>query len=386
MVKSSEFASFGAIDKYVQGKNLLLHCADFIRRFGKKALIVTDSTVYKIIGQDLQNYLNKNGFSVEYSEFNGESSMEEINRIVKIAKEKNTEFIISLGGGKALDTGKGVAFKLSLPDVIAPTAASCDSACIPLSIIYTPQHEFVQYLNYPHHAELVLVDTQVCANAPTRTLLAGIGDAFASYYECLEVQKTHGFTLMNARQSQAGIGLVTRCNEILWKYAYQALEASKSNVVDTALDKVVEASVLLSGTGSENAGIAAAHSIYDGWSLLEGDPTKFRHGEEVVLGIMIQMMLDGTPTDRLNKFIKFFLTCGFPLTSKDFHLDKINHDDLYAFAKKATSPGETIENMPQRSKKITPDMLLDALKGSDAAVETYKRNHDIKPIFEDKVF
>ncbi|MFT8837159.1 iron-containing alcohol dehydrogenase [Liquorilactobacillus satsumensis] len=221
------------------------------------------------------------------------------------------------------------------------------------------------------------------AQAPTRTLLAGIGDAFSTYYEGLEVAKSHGHTLAGGHPTDAGLAVAKQCADTLWKYAYQALEAAEHNTVTHALEKVIEANILLSGLGAEGAGLAAAYSIYDGFSVLKGDPAKFRHGEEVALGVMIQLMLVGTPQKELDKFIEFLLTCGFPLTKKDFHLDQVSQEDLEAFAEKATDKGETIENM---SFKVTPAMILEALAGADAAVTHYKKTHTVHPVFVDNVF
>nr|WP_054756961.1 glycerol dehydrogenase [Liquorilactobacillus satsumensis] len=304
--------------------------------------------------------------------------------MTKIAQEKGSDVIIGLGGGKTLDTSKGIANKLNIANIICPSAASCDASCIKLSIIYTENHEFVKYLFYAHHPVLIMADTQVIAQAPTRTLLAGIGDAFSTYYEGLEVAKSHGHTLAGGHPTDAGLAVAKQCADTLWKYAYQALEAAEHNTVTHALEKVIEANILLSGLGAEGAGLAAAHSIYDGFSVLKGDPAKFRHGEEVALGVMIQLMLVGTPPQKeLDKFIEFLLTCGFPLTKKDFHLDQVSQEDLEAFAEKATDKGETIENM---SFKVTPAMILEALAGADAAVTHYKKTHTVHPVFVDNVF
>lgn len=383
MVNTANFNWFGSPNHYVQGKNILLKSAGILKPFGKNILLLADENVYQAAGKQFESYLKQNDFTVNYVKFNQESSLEEITRVTKIAQSHDSQVIVGLGGGKTLDTAKGVADKLGLANIICPSAASCDAACIKLSIIYTPKHEFVKYLFYKKHPDLVMVDTQVVANAPTRTLLAGIGDAFATYYEGLEVAQSNGTTLAGGHPTAAGLALAHQCAQILWNYSYEALQASQKNTVTKPLEKVTEANILLSGLGSEDAGLAAAHSIYDGFSILKGDPAKFRHGEEVALGVLIQLMLDGTPIKKLNHFINFLLTCGFPLTKADFHLDKINPKDLQAFAKKSTDPGETIENMPF---KVTPEMILEALNGVDSAVDDFKASHSVYPVFKNKVF
>jgi glycerol dehydrogenase-like iron-containing ADH family enzyme len=42
---------------------------------------------------------------------------------------------------------------------------------------------FEEYVFFPHNPDLVLVDTQLCANAPYRFLVSGMGDALATWVE-----------------------------------------------------------------------------------------------------------------------------------------------------------------------------------------------------------
>ncbi len=78
--------------------------------------------------------------------FNGEASDNEINRVVAVAKEKNSDLIIGLGGGKTIDSAKAIADKVNLPVVIAPTVASTDAPTSALSVIYTDEGAFEKYI------------------------------------------------------------------------------------------------------------------------------------------------------------------------------------------------------------------------------------------------
>ena len=89
--------------------------------------------------------------------------------------------IVGIGGGKTLDTAKAVAYTLKAPITVVPTIASTDAPCSALSVIYTPEGAFKRYLFLPSNPNLVLVDTQVVANAPARFLVSGMGDALATW-------------------------------------------------------------------------------------------------------------------------------------------------------------------------------------------------------------
>ena len=61
----------------------------------------------------MTKFSNNSEVNYDYETFKGESSENEINRIVDEAKTKGIDVVIGLGGGKALDTGKAVANALN---------------------------------------------------------------------------------------------------------------------------------------------------------------------------------------------------------------------------------------------------------------------------------
>ena len=84
---------------------------------------------------------------------------------------------------KVLDTARAAAAELLLPLINCPTVASSDAPCSALSVVYTDAGAFEAYRIYRRNPDLVLVDTQVIAAAPARLLVAGMGDALATWFE-----------------------------------------------------------------------------------------------------------------------------------------------------------------------------------------------------------
>ena len=78
--------------------------------------------------------------------------------------------------------------------------------------------------------------------------------------------------LPGGQPTQAAIALARLCFDILMEYGVQAKIAVENKMVTPALEKVVEANTLLSGVGFESGGLAAAHSMQDGFTLIRGDP------------------------------------------------------------------------------------------------------------------
>lgn len=369
---------FVSPDTYVQGENVLNHSSEYIKKLGNKLLVLSDETVWKIAGERFVDYLEQSGFVVEKVTFNGEASVQEINRITKIAKEKNVEVVIGLGGGKTIDTSKGVAMDADTKLVVAPTAASADAPTAGLSVLYTEDGVFDQYKFYPKHSDLVLLDTKIIANAPVRTLVSGIADAMATNIEAKATSIKHGVTMGNGAATFAGRAIAAECENVLWKYAYEAVESNKNKLVTPAIEAIVEANILLSGLGFENAGLAAAHAIHNGFTAVKGDIHHLTHGEKVAFGSMVELVLENTPHETLDRYINFWLTLGLPITMEDTHLDQLSDEELLKIGKLATAPDETMKNMPF---EVTPEMVVDAMKAASAYVKAYKNSHVVTPIF-----
>lgn len=88
----------------------------------------------------------------------------------------NTNALIGLGGGKALDVAKYVSFLMRLPYLAVPTSLSNDGFCSPQSSLEMQGARRSLPSAMPYG---VVVDTEVCLQSPQILWCAGIGDSVA---------------------------------------------------------------------------------------------------------------------------------------------------------------------------------------------------------------
>ena len=347
--------------RYVQGKDSRKRLGKELSRYGKRGFVICGPFVYEKVLPDFKPYMH-NEVQVSIEKFGGECSDEEIERLMNLIKKGEFHFVVGLGGGKTLDTAKAVAYEAKLPVAIVPTIAATDAPCSALSVIYTPEGEFKRYLMLPRNPDLVLVDTQIVANAPVRLLVSGMGDALATWFEAESCMKKYAANMAGAVGSMSAYALARLCYDTLLGYGLTAKTACEAHVVTPSLEHIVEANTLLSGLGFESGGLAASHAIHNGLTVLE-ETHQYYHGEKVAFGTMTSLFLTDKPRETINEVYSFCESIGLPSTLADIGLAEASDEELLRVATASCSEGETIHNEPI---PVTPDMVFSALKTADA--------------------
>lgn len=361
--------------KYVQGRGVLRTIGPYVAELGTDALVIADDNIWSLIGEKLDKSFEDANVRVTKEVFGGECSQREIERLAQAASKAKASVVVGVGGGKTLDTAKAVGHQAGSSWVTAPTVASTDAPTSALSVVYTDDGVFQEYVFFPRNPDLVLVDTELCANAPYRFLVSGMGDALATWVEARATAEARKSTMAGGAPTMAALALAKLCWDTLLSYGFSARHAAEQHVVTPALEKVVEANTLLSGLGFESGGLAAAHAVHNGLTALP-ETHHFMHGEKVNFGTLTQFALEDRPTREINEFVAFCTSVGLPTTLEELDLGKAGKAELMAVAKAATASGETIHNMPF---KVTPQMVVDAMIAADSYARAYKQQAAQQP-------
>lgn len=343
--------------RYVQGDGVLDEVGRYLRLLNvRRAAVLMSDRARSSEGPRLRRSLESENLEATFCEFGGECSPEEIEGHA-FALADRVDCLIAAGGGKCVDAGKSIAFRLGIPVVIVPTVASNDAPCSALSVLYTDGGVYADIEFFPQSPALVVVDTRVIAAAPERYLVAGMGDAMATWYEaraCLE--NPNGINALSARPTLASSALGKICAETLFHEGVAAAEAVRGGTVDAALEKVVEANTLLSGLGFESGGIAVAHGVAQSCTSITRVEERHLHGEMVAIGTLVQLALEGR-LDEAERVARFFASVGLPASLAQLSIDVANESDLNALVEGTVNWPYT-PNMPF---DVDEDMLRRAL-------------------------
>jgi glycerol dehydrogenase len=345
MVQQQPVRTIISPGRYVQGKGAIRRLGEFLAPVGTTPLLVSDDMVWGFVGHDVETSLNAAGLPVSKEKFNGVPSAREVDRLVEVIRTTGADVVVAIGGGSTMDAVKAAGHLAGIRWVTVPSVASTDAPTSALSVIYTETGEFEEYRFFPRNPDLVLVDTQVVANAPAAFLAAGVGDALATWLEAKATAAAHASTMAGGLPSLAGTALARLSWDVLWENALPALDAVRDHVVTPAVEKVVEANTLLSGLGFESGGLAAAHAIHNGLTAVR-QTHGLAHGQKVNIGSVTQLVLEGAPTDEIRSFVEFTTRVGLPNTLTEVGLSADDTDALSTVAEAATVEGETIHNMP----------------------------------------
>ncbi|ROP72200.1 glycerol dehydrogenase [Curtobacterium sp. PhB115] len=343
--------------RYVQGKDAITRVGEFVAPIGKRPLIVADDVVWGIVEAAVTESFQGADLPVERVGFGRFATPEAVDELVAKIRETDSDVIVGLGGGSAIDAAKASGHLAGIRWASVPTAASTDAPTSALAVIYSEEGEFIEYRFFPHNPDLVLIDTKLVAGAPVQFLIAGIGDALATWVEARAAKRANADTMAGGLQTETGVALAELSWKLLHENALQAIEAVKAGVVTPALEKVVEANTLLSGLGFESGGLAAAHAIHNGLTAAP-QAHGLAHGQKVNIGTIAQLVMEGAPAEEIEDFVVFTTKVGLPNTLTEIGLSVDDTAELRAVAEAATVEGETIHNMPF---PVTPELVVDAL-------------------------
>ncbi len=352
--------------KVICGVGVLQTATAEIARLGSRPLIVAGDRTLKITQQHLQPLLEKQKLHIAAADYGADCCEASLKSLNRAAKEHKADVIIGMGGGKALDTAKLLAFQLKLPVVTVPTSAATCAAWSALSNVYSETGAFLYDVALSNCPDLLILDYELIVTAPQSTLVAGIGDAIAKWYEASVSSGNSQATLTIAAVQQARV-----LRDILFQKSATALKEPGGEIWREVVDATVLLAGVIGGLGGAQCRTVAAHAVHNGLTHICGHGSI--HGDKVAYGILVQLrleeMIQGNQlaASARQQLLKFYAEIGLPTKLADLGLGNIALSELQTAAEIALSPNSDIHRLPFT---VALEQLLAAMVSTTAPIDS----------------
>lgn len=348
----------------LKGETALKQAGSAIARLGTRPLVVGGNHTLNLIEDYLQPIVSQYQLSVSSASYSPDCAESSLSRLKTAVNSHQADLIIGVGGGKALDTAKLLAEQCQLPIITIPTSAATCAAWTALSNIYSEQGAFQYDVPLTACPELLILDYSIIQTAPQRTLVAGIGDAIAKWYEASVSSGDSKATLTIAAVQQARV-----LRDLLFQKSTNAIHNPGSEDWREVVDATVLLAGVIGGLGGANCRTVAAHAVHNGITHLT-QAHDILHGEKVAYGILVQLRLEEMiannqlATTSRQQLLKFYTEIGLPKTLEDLGLSHTTLEQLRQVATITCQPNSDIHRLPF---PVSPEQLLAAMVSTTAS-------------------
>ena len=358
-MKSMENYSI-TLPSWTVGSEALNALPGICARYGKTAVAVGGKRAMAAIGDALRAAARDAIEILDFRWYGGEASEENIAALAADPTVQRADMLFAVGGGKALDTGKALGFRLGKPVIAFPTIASTCAACTAVSILYHPDGSFAGPLFLPAPPAHTVIYTPVIAAAPPRYLWAGLGDTYAKYFE--STVSARGDELPHYHD--LGVGVSRMCLDPLLKHGARAMADHREGRATPELEQVILtiivntaiASILLTADHIIDYNTGLAHAIFYALTAFPDLPVEREHlhGEVVGFGVLVLLLVDGQE-ERFREMLAFNRSVGLPTRLEDIG---VRESDLPRVLPRVL----TMHDIDHNPYPITLPMLEDAFR------------------------
>lgn len=378
-VPAPAWRTIGFPGRYVQGPGALAALGPVLTELGvRRACTILDTSVAAALAPAVDATLGAAGVAWTREDFAHECTAATIARLAEAARAFAADVIVTLGGGKAIDSAKGAARALRLPIVVCPSAASSDAPTSRLIVRYDEQHRVVGVDMLARNPDAVIVDTQVVSAAPRRLFAAGIGDAISKFYEVTQCTQAHGTNSFGTRPLPTALRMAEQTRTTLHALGAQAWRDVSQGQLTEAVEQVVEATVLHSGIGFESGGLSLAHALIRGLTAIPAMSANL-HGELVAFGTLVQLFVEAAPQTEIDQLVTLLDAVELPVT-----LEQLGQRAPLTCAQAATIANATLATGYSRHMvpPLTAGRLLEGIARANtfgcavrARLRTARRDH-----------
>lgn len=353
--------------RYINEAGAIEKAGEYLLEAGKNPLIIAGKHSSDAVGKAFFESLETAGInSKNLFIFEGFPSQRQFDFYAKKAKELNADFIVGIGGGRALDTSKAAGDIAGLPVVTVPTVAATCASWAALTVQYDDNGAFVLHRQNKKSPYIVLADPKVIFTAPKRYLFSGVVDTFAKFFEVRPTVER----FPDDTPSKIALNEATIAYNNLEASTFKAIDEAEKGIYGKAAEDVIDAVIYLAGLAgsvkSRYGHYSFAHPFYHTSTRILKSNIKL-HGEKVAFGIVVQLVLEGKTETEVLDAIRLFAKYNADFLISDFNLDN-----------------EDLESLSRQIKKLFPyayweaESVLKAFYKADELTRQFKDSKNKK--------
>jgi glycerol dehydrogenase-like iron-containing ADH family enzyme len=320
----------------VRGEQALIESLDQIVQLGDRPLIIGGDRSLAL--SQLACLLTDPRLQAETANYHPDCCETSLINLTASLQTHQANVVIGVGGGKCLDLAKLLAHQNQLPVVTIPTTAATCAAWTALSNIYSPAGAFLYDVSLDVCPNLLILDYGIIATAPPRTLVAGIGDAIAKWYEASVSSGSSDRTLIIAAVQQARV-----LRDLLFQKSAIALAEVGSPVWQDVVDANILLAGVIGGLGGAQCRTVAAHAVHNG----------------------LMVAANQLAASSRQQLLEFYRAIGLPCNLNDLGLAGATVADLQQACEIACQPHSDIHRLPFT---VNAEQLLMALVSTTTTV------------------
>lgn len=256
----------------------------------KKIFMVADKNTYEVAGKRVEQLLKESG-QLSHICIIDEPELPTNANVGKVLIEAgiddeiydinsfstNPDYILAVGSGSVNDICRMVSYRIGIEYGVAGTAPSMDGYVSVVAPLIVGNRKIVYTCSTARH---IIIDLNICANAPYELLLAGVGDMIGKYVAILDWEISNKLTGEYYCEKVANMVLdaTAKCIELAVD-----LKSRKIDTIKNTIEGLIVSGLGIAYTGSSRPASGTEHMVGQTWEIMDIENGKVPnlHGIEV---------------------------------------------------------------------------------------------------------